>query len=165
MRWSASDENGDRLVFKVEIRGVKESSWQLLKDDVKEKYFSWDTAAFPDGEYVIRVTASDSPVNPQAIRRSRIRWSAIPSSSITRLRRFRISPATASGNNDWMSAGPRAMPAAISPRPSIRSMAAIGWWSNRLANYRIRPRKNIIWRSRALRPASKCRRARHRRIR
>ena len=26
-RWSASDENGDSLVYKVEIRGVKESSW------------------------------------------------------------------------------------------------------------------------------------------
>jgi len=65
VRWSASDENGDTLVYKVEIRGVKESSWQLLKDDVKEKYLSWDTTAFPDGEYVIRVTASDSPSNPK----------------------------------------------------------------------------------------------------
>ncbi len=65
MRWSASDENGDSLIYKVEIRGVKESSWQLLKADVKEKYLSWDTTAFPDGEYVIRVTASDSSSNPK----------------------------------------------------------------------------------------------------
>ena len=64
-RWSATDENGDSLIYKVEIRGVKESGWKLLKDNVKEKYLSWDSTAFPDGEYVIRVTASDSPSNPR----------------------------------------------------------------------------------------------------
>jgi hypothetical protein len=62
-RWLASDENNDSLVYRVEIRGVKESGWKLLKDNVKEKALSWDTAAFPDGEYVLRVTASDSPSN------------------------------------------------------------------------------------------------------
>ncbi len=62
-RWLASDENNDSMVYRVEIRGVKESGWKLLKDNVKEKALSWDTAAFPDGEYVLRVTASDSPSN------------------------------------------------------------------------------------------------------
>ncbi len=65
-RWLASDENSDTLVYRVEIRGVKESGWKLLKDNVKERYISWDTSAFPDGEYVLRVTASDSPSNPPA---------------------------------------------------------------------------------------------------
>jgi hypothetical protein len=63
-RWSATDENGDTLVYKVEIRGVKESTWRLLKDNVKDKYLTWDSTAFPDGEYVIRVIASDAPSNP-----------------------------------------------------------------------------------------------------
>jgi hypothetical protein len=63
-RWLASDENGDSLVYRVEIRGVKESGWKLLKENVKERYLSWDASAFPDGEYVLRVTASDSPSNP-----------------------------------------------------------------------------------------------------
>lgn len=63
-RWLASDEDGDSLVYRVEIRGVKESGWKLLKENVKEKYLSWDTTSFPDGEYVLRVTASDSPSNP-----------------------------------------------------------------------------------------------------
>jgi hypothetical protein len=63
-RWLASDENNDTLVYRVEIRGVKESGWKLLKEDVKDRYLSWDTSAFPDGEYVLRVTASDSPSNP-----------------------------------------------------------------------------------------------------
>ena len=63
-RWNASDENGDALVYTVEIRGVAETGWKLLKDKVREKYFSWDSSAFPDGEYEVRVTASDSPGNP-----------------------------------------------------------------------------------------------------
>jgi hypothetical protein len=64
-RWAATDENGDSLIFKVEIRGVKESGWKLLKENVKDKYLSWDSTAFPDGEYMLRVTASDSPSNPR----------------------------------------------------------------------------------------------------
>jgi len=65
-RWLANDEDGDALVFKIEIRGVKESTWQLLKDKIHEHYYSWDSTSFPDGKYVIRVTASDAPSNPPA---------------------------------------------------------------------------------------------------
>ncbi len=63
-RWAASDENGDDLVAKVEIRGVRETEWRLLKDKVKEKHLSWDSTAFADGEYLLRVTVSDLPDNP-----------------------------------------------------------------------------------------------------
>jgi hypothetical protein len=65
-RWLASDPNGDPMIYKVEIRGVNESEWKLLKEKLTEKYISWDTTAFPDGEYRLRVTASDSPGNPPA---------------------------------------------------------------------------------------------------
>jgi sugar lactone lactonase YvrE len=65
-RWSASDPNGDALVFAVEIRGTNENEWKLLKDKVTERYISWDSTSFPDGEYRIRVTASDAPGNPPA---------------------------------------------------------------------------------------------------
>ena len=66
VRWSASDQNDDTLIYTVEIRGVKETSWKLLKEKVREKYFSWDSTAFPDGEYRVRITASDLPGNPPA---------------------------------------------------------------------------------------------------
>jgi sugar lactone lactonase YvrE len=65
-RWLASDPNGDSLVYKIEIRGVNETEWKPLKDKVTDKYLSWDSTAFPDGEYRLRVTASDSPSNPPA---------------------------------------------------------------------------------------------------
>ena len=65
-RWAASDGNGDSLIYTVEIRGVHETNWKLLKDKVKDRYLSWDSTAFPDGEYRIRLTASDVPSNPPA---------------------------------------------------------------------------------------------------
>lgn len=63
-RWVASDPNDDAMVYRIEIRGANEKEWKLLKDKVPEKYFSWDSTAFPDGEYRLRITASDLPGNP-----------------------------------------------------------------------------------------------------
>ena len=65
-RWAASDPNGDTMSYTVEIRGNNEAEWKLLKDKVREKYLTWDSTAFPDGQYRLRVTASDSPGNPPA---------------------------------------------------------------------------------------------------
>ena len=63
-RWSAGDPNGDPLVFTVQIKGTNETEWKMLRDKVNERYLSWDSTAFPDGEYRLRITASDAPGNP-----------------------------------------------------------------------------------------------------
>ena len=63
-RWLATDDNGDSLVYKLEIRGANETGWKLLKDKIRERYYSWDSTAFPDGKYLVRVTASDVLSNP-----------------------------------------------------------------------------------------------------
>jgi sugar lactone lactonase YvrE len=65
-RWLASDPNGDTLLFTVEIKGENETEWKPLKDKLTEKYLSWDSTAFPDGDYRLRVTVSDAPSNPPA---------------------------------------------------------------------------------------------------
>ena len=65
-RWLASDPNGDALIFTIEIKGAAETQWKLLRDKVAERYLSWDSTAFPDGEYRLRITASDAPGNPPA---------------------------------------------------------------------------------------------------
>jgi sugar lactone lactonase YvrE len=72
-RWLASDENGDALIYTAEIRGVNETAWKPLRDKIQENYLSWDATAYPDGKYVVRITASDSPSNPpgQALSSSR----------------------------------------------------------------------------------------------
>lgn len=63
LRWSATDENGDPLVFKVELRGKNDHFWRTLKDKLEDRYYSFDTTSLPDGQYVARVTASDAPGN------------------------------------------------------------------------------------------------------
>jgi hypothetical protein len=63
-RWAATDVNNDGLVFRIEIRGTHESEWKLLRDKVRERHITWDSTAYSDGEYMLRVTASDAPDNP-----------------------------------------------------------------------------------------------------
>jgi outer membrane protein assembly factor BamB len=63
-RWLAEDDNADTLQFKIEIRGLNETGWSLVRDNIRERYFSWDSTAYADGKYVLRVTASDAPSNP-----------------------------------------------------------------------------------------------------
>jgi WD40 repeat protein len=62
--WDASDENGDTLSYTISMRKEGESGWRVLQDDWSEEIFSFDTTAFPDGTYFVRITASDSPSNP-----------------------------------------------------------------------------------------------------
>jgi hypothetical protein len=62
-RWYASDDNGDPLSFTIEIRGTAETAWKPLADKLREKHYSFDSTSFPDGEYRVRVTASDAPGN------------------------------------------------------------------------------------------------------
>jgi hypothetical protein len=64
--WSAHDENGDQLEYSVYYRGEKEQSWKLLKKDLREPYYSWDTTTMPDGAYYLKIVASDAPSNPPA---------------------------------------------------------------------------------------------------
>jgi hypothetical protein len=63
-RWKAGDVNGDTVHYTVEIRGKSETTWKTLKKDLAIRQFSWDSSAFPDGEYVLRVSATDAPSNP-----------------------------------------------------------------------------------------------------
>jgi hypothetical protein len=65
-RWNAADSNGDLLSFKVELRAVNETVWRVLKDKLLDRYYAFDTTSFPDGKYVVRVTASDAPANTPA---------------------------------------------------------------------------------------------------
>jgi hypothetical protein len=64
VRWLANDDNGDSLLFKVEIRGANESAWKLLRDKIREHFYSWDSTSFPDGKYFVRISATDAPSNP-----------------------------------------------------------------------------------------------------
>ncbi|MGE0406997.1 MAG: hypothetical protein AB7O65_11920 [Candidatus Korobacteraceae bacterium] len=61
VRWSASDENDDKLVFSLYYRGDGETRWKLLKEDLTDKHYSFEAALLPDGGYEIMVRGSDAP--------------------------------------------------------------------------------------------------------
>ncbi|MGI4979398.1 MAG: hypothetical protein ACRYHB_03255, partial [Janthinobacterium lividum] len=65
-RWLAHDPNNDDLMFTLDFRDVHELTWHRIKDKISERAYSFDAALLPDGEYEVRVTASDAPVHPDS---------------------------------------------------------------------------------------------------
>ncbi len=65
--WTAHDDNDDELRYAVYFRGEYEHEWKLLKDNLEQKFYSWDTAMLPDGAYYLKIVASDAPSNPPAL--------------------------------------------------------------------------------------------------
>jgi hypothetical protein len=64
--WSARDTDGDRLQYALAYRREGDRTWTVLKDDLDDDVFTWDTTTVPDGTYVIKVTASDGTANAPA---------------------------------------------------------------------------------------------------
>jgi outer membrane protein assembly factor BamB len=62
--WNAHDENDDDLHFAAYFRGESEKEWKLLKDNLDQKFYSWDTTTMPDGAYYLKIVVSDAPSNP-----------------------------------------------------------------------------------------------------
>lgn len=61
IRWSAHDDNDDQLDYAVYYRGDGESRWLLLKNNLSDRYYSFDASLLPDGGYTALVEASDAP--------------------------------------------------------------------------------------------------------
>jgi len=62
--WTAHDDNDDELRYAAYFRGENQRDWLLLKDNLDQKFYSWDATAMPDGAYYLKIVASDSPSNP-----------------------------------------------------------------------------------------------------
>ncbi|HKT80239.1 MAG TPA: hypothetical protein VJP86_08455 [Vicinamibacterales bacterium] len=61
--WRADDENGDDLIYDIEYRREGETTWKPLARAITDTIFVWNTTTVPNGTYVVRVRASDSPSN------------------------------------------------------------------------------------------------------
>ena len=61
IHWLAHDDNDDQLVYSVYYRGDGESRWLLLKNNLSDRYYSFDASLLPDGGYTVKVIASDAP--------------------------------------------------------------------------------------------------------
>jgi len=66
VRWATHDDDGDDLIYSLYLRGDGEKVWRLLKDQITDKFYSFDATLIPDGGYQIRVVASDSPSHTPA---------------------------------------------------------------------------------------------------
>lgn len=63
--WNAHDDNDDELTFSIYYRGQAEKEWKLLRKDLSENFYSWDTTSMPDGAYYLKIVASDARSNPE----------------------------------------------------------------------------------------------------
>ena len=64
--WRAEDDNRDDLTYDVFYRREGETSWKPLKRGLTDPILVWDTTSVPNGRYLVRVVASDSPSNSPA---------------------------------------------------------------------------------------------------
>lgn len=64
LQWQAEDRNGDTLEYAIYYRSLGESSFRLLKEKLRENFYTVDSAALADGRYIFRVVVSDAPENP-----------------------------------------------------------------------------------------------------
>jgi hypothetical protein len=64
LTWKATDPDGDPLTYELEVRRADSDRYLPLRKGLKESFYSFDTTALPDGDYVFRLTASDAETNP-----------------------------------------------------------------------------------------------------
>jgi hypothetical protein len=65
--WKADDPNGDTLAYDVHYRSADDARFRILRKGLTDPVVAWDTTTVPNGRYVIRVTASDAPSNPEGL--------------------------------------------------------------------------------------------------
>ena len=61
--YKAKDDNGDKLIHKIDFRKTGWTNWIELKDQLEADNFEWDAKTVEDGRYEVRVTASDERSN------------------------------------------------------------------------------------------------------
>jgi hypothetical protein len=63
-QWQAEDRNSDTLEYAIYYRALNEQTFRLLKDKLRDNFYTIDGATLADGRYVIKVIVSDAPDNP-----------------------------------------------------------------------------------------------------
>jgi len=64
LQWQAEDRNGDALEYSVYYRSLNETTFRMLKEHIRENFFTVDGASLADGRYVFKVVVSDVLDNP-----------------------------------------------------------------------------------------------------
>ncbi len=64
VRWAAHDDDGDKMIYSLFLRGDSDGTWWPLKKDITKQAYSFDATQIPDGGYRVKVVASDAPSEP-----------------------------------------------------------------------------------------------------
>ncbi len=64
LQWQAEDRNADSIEYSIHYRLANATEFYSLKQEVRDNYFTIDANSLPDGRYVFKIVASDSPSNP-----------------------------------------------------------------------------------------------------
>jgi len=64
LQWQAEDRNGDTMEYAVYYRSLGETNFRLLKDHIRDAFYTVDAASLADGRYIFKVVASDALDNP-----------------------------------------------------------------------------------------------------
>jgi hypothetical protein len=67
LQWQGEDRNGDALEYAVYYRSLNETAFRLLKEHLRENFYTVDGASLADGRYVFKIVASDAPDNPPGL--------------------------------------------------------------------------------------------------
>lgn len=61
--WKSEDADGDTMEYAVYLAPIGTADWTLVEDQLSEPKYTLETRTIADGEYRIRVTASDASTN------------------------------------------------------------------------------------------------------
>jgi hypothetical protein len=64
--YKATDDNGDKMIYTIDMRRLDRTNWIELEEKYDKTSFDWDGKTVEDGRYEIRVTASDERSNTTA---------------------------------------------------------------------------------------------------
>jgi hypothetical protein len=67
LRWKVENADEDELVYRLFFREESEVNWKPLggPEPLTKTEWEWNTEPIPDGNYVIKVVASDERANPK----------------------------------------------------------------------------------------------------
>lgn len=63
LTWKANDPNSDKISYELHYRRIPESLWKEIEDELDAAKFDWNVSTLPDGDYEIRLIATDKYEN------------------------------------------------------------------------------------------------------
>jgi hypothetical protein len=75
--WQARDPNDDELVYTLRMRRTDAEEWSTIADEVRESFYSFNGNGLPDGDYQVKVVASDHLSNARGEGRTARRVSEV----------------------------------------------------------------------------------------